>query len=164
MSGVRGDSTEIIRRPVKVVTGAVVLGLLDVFLVAALAVVNTLSGGIFFGLLLVLAVVATVRMARSGVVVDPSGLTVRGTFRTHRIPWDQVLYIAPATDDMAHSAISVMTRDGTRVRCHGLAAMRIDLVRWGPSFRDGPPFRQLYARLNQHLEIARADGRCPALD
>jgi hypothetical protein len=157
VSNTTPKATVTIRRPLRAGTGAVLFGVLDLFLAGAVVVAHGLLGKLFWGALLILAVVTTIRMARSAVVVTPDGLTLRDTLRTHRLSWSQVQYISPASDDPAFRAIGVVTRDGRQLRCAALMALRFERS-------SDPRLQKLYERLNGHLQLARAEGRCPPVD
>jgi hypothetical protein len=119
------NAVDVIRRPVRSAVGAGLLGIVTLFALGGVVSAHSVSGVIVWGLLLVLAASAAVRMARSGIVVDQNGLMVRDTVRTRRIEWGQVQYISPATDDPAFRAVGVVTQDG-RVRCYALSALRFE--------------------------------------
>jgi len=147
MDGPGRDAIEIVRRPGRAAAGAALLAVIGVVGFAGIASVHSVAGRVFFGLVVVLDAVAVVRMARSGVVVGPSGLVVRDTLRTRHIAWDDVEYISPPSDDPAFRAVGVVTRHG-RIRCSALGALRFESAQ-------APRVRRPYARLSSHFETAR---------
>jgi len=142
---------ETLRRPWRAAVGAAVLAALAVFFVVGVPSAGTI-GQVILIVLAGLAVVAAVRMARSGVYVTEDGITVRDTLRTRHLGWREIRDISPASDDQRFRTLGIVTADGTRIRCRALSTAMLE----DPSSH---PFQVMHQRLSRQLERARAAGR-----
>ncbi|HKE64054.1 MAG TPA: PH domain-containing protein [Micromonosporaceae bacterium] len=142
---------ETLRRPWRAAIGAAGLAAVAVFFVAGIPSAAPV-GQMILIVLAGLAVVAAVRMARSGVYVTEDGITVRDTLRTRQLGWRQIQEISAASDDQRFRTLGIVTTDGRRVRCYALST----------AFLEDPAsqrFQVMHERLSRQLRHARAAGR-----
>lgn len=147
----------VLRRPLRAALSATLFGLADLVLVELLITTGQLIGTLFVAAALAVMLYGTVGAALARIEVDQDGVVVRNGWRVRRIPWPDVMFISPATDDPAFRTVGVATRNGPRVRCSAVGAMR-----W--ESRESPVQRRMYAQLHQRLLTARAYGLAPRHD
>lgn len=147
----------VLRRPWRAAFGAALLGVVDALLLALLWSATSLGGDAFFGAALTVMLYGTVGTALARVEVDRDGIVVRNGWRVRRLPWRQIAFISPATDDRAHRSVGVAMLGGPRVRCFAVGSMRWETVH-------SPVQRRVYETLHAQLVAARADGRAPSGD
>lgn len=114
------------RRPVQVIALVLVFLVFDAMSAgfASIMIRMHLWVGLgFVSLLLAFCVFVTLRALLFGVLATPRGLVVRNLFSTHRIPWEDVDRISPASEDWA-GAVAIVLRAGGSIRCGGLARAR----------------------------------------
>ena len=122
------SARQVFRRPVQIAFGAVGFGVF--LLIGVAAISDMVSAKLWIGLALAVLFTAFVgyiefRILRLGVVANSKGLVVRNYFRQRRISWSEVVRISPAHEDPLR-CVGVVLRDGTRVRCSGLAPGRFE--------------------------------------
>jgi hypothetical protein len=144
----------VLRRPLRAALSAALLGLSDLVLTGLLINAGSLTGALFLAAALAVMVYGTVGAARARIEVDHDGVVVRNGWRVRRIPWTDVVFISPATDDPAFRTVGVATRNGPRIRCFAVGAMR-----WEST--ESPVQRRMYQQLHQRLVAARAAGLAP---
>jgi hypothetical protein len=145
----------VLRRPGRVAAAIIPLVIVDVLLIFLLLSAGGLPGALFFGVALVVMVYGTVGTARARVDIGADGVVIRNGWRVRRIPWREVAFISPATDDPAFKSVGVATVGGPRVRCFAVGSLR-----WENAH--SPVQHQMYEALNAHLLAARAAGRAPS--
>jgi hypothetical protein len=85
-----------------------------------------LAARLVYGFLCVLSAWLAVRSGRSGVVVQPNGVEVRGLVRTRRASWADIdgFDLTPASAINGSVYLSVCLRDGSLLSSGGLTANR----------------------------------------
>lgn len=141
----------VLRRPLRAALSVALLGVVDLVLAGLLVRAGSLGGALFPAAALAVMLYGTVGAALARIEVGPDGVVVRNGWRVRRIPWADVVFISPATDDPAFRTVGVATRNGPRVRCFAIGAMRWESTQ-------SPVQQRMYEQLHDRLTAARAAG------
>jgi len=147
----------VLRRPWRAALSVALLGVVDLLLAGLLVRAGSLGSALFLAAALAVMLYGTVGAALARIEVDHDGVVVRNGWRVRRISWPDVVFISPATDDPAFRTIGVATRNGPRVRCFAVGAMRWESTQ-------SVVQRRMYEQLHERLVAARAAGLAPDRD
>lgn len=104
-----------------------------VFFVVFLATATTggPAGGAIFGIGAAASLAIAVRVLRSGVVVTPAGVSVRGLVRTHQLTWRQIASVSAGDRGNITGAgrcVLIGLTDGRIIRARGCASYSVEKV------------------------------------
>ena len=131
-----------IRHLPRMVAGGVITLLLVGVCVFAVVQSPTRDRKIALGVIAVLAAVVLVRIGRSGVVVTEDGLVIRNWWRSHTVPWRQIVGFSSADEDHQHRTVGLNLVGDRRLSCPALQTL--GGFRWlppAPPVQPGAPRR-----------------------